>query len=86
MPDRQAGEITQLLQQFRQGDTEAMSQLLPYIYDELKQIAGRCLQPQHVSWQPTAMAHELFVHLFADETPDWENREHFFATASLKIH
>ena len=43
------------------------------------------MSSQHASWQPTALAHELFIHLLEGETYDWENREHFFATASLKM-
>lgn len=85
MSEKLPGEITQLLQRFRQGDAEALSQLLPMIYEELRKVARQCVSSQAASWQPTALAHELFIHLLEGETYDWENREHFFATASLKM-
>ncbi len=85
MSEKLPGEITQLLQRFRQGDAEALSQLLPMIYEELRKVARQCLNAQPASWQPTALAHELFIHLLEGETYDWQNRQHFFATASLKM-
>ena len=83
--ERQAGEITQLLRRYRQGDVEALAELTPFIYDELKNIARRYVNSPHASWQPTALTHELFVHLLRGEPYDWQNSEHFFATASLKM-
>ena len=85
MSEKLPGEITQLLQRFRQGDAEALSQLLPMIYEELRKVARQCVSSQHASWQPTALAHELFIHLLEGETYDWKDSEHFFATASLKM-
>jgi RNA polymerase sigma factor (TIGR02999 family) len=85
MSERQLGEVTLLLQRFRQGDTEALNQLLPLVYDELRRAARHCLAAQPASWQPTALAHELLLRLLEGETYDWQNSEHFFATASLKM-
>ena len=85
MPEKIPGEITLLLQRFRQGEAEALSQLLPLVYEELRKVARHCVNSQQASWQPTALAHELFIHLLEGETSDWKDSEHFFATASLKM-
>ncbi len=85
MPEKLPGEITQLLLRFRQGEADALSQLLPIVYEELRKVARQCVSSQHTSWQPTALAHELFIHLLEGETYDWKDSEHFFATASLKM-
>jgi RNA polymerase sigma factor (TIGR02999 family) len=79
------GDITQLLQQFRHGDAAALWQVMPMVYDELRSIARQCVKAEQASWQPTALAHELIVGFFEGHPPDWQNREHFFATASLKM-
>jgi RNA polymerase sigma-70 factor, ECF subfamily len=78
-------EITNWLQLHKQGDPDALHQLWPLIYDELRALARRWLTSQHVSWQPTTLANELFVQLFDGEPPNWENSQHFFGTASLKL-
>lgn len=82
-------EITLLLQRHRQGDPEALHQLLPFVYGELKRLARYWLHAQPSQgaevWQPTALVNELFVRLFAGPAPQWNDRQHFFNTASLRL-
>lgn len=86
-------EITLLLQRHRQGDPEALHQLLPFVYGELKRLARYWLRVQPPNgaasgaelWQPTALVNELFARLFAGPPPQWNDRQHFFNTASLRL-
>ena len=53
-------EVTQLLQQWQQGQPAALEQLLPIIYHELQKLAGAYLRrerPDH-TLQPTALINE----------------------------
>lgn len=88
MNELQDGEITLLLKRHREGDPAALHQLLPIVYSELRRLAGHWLRKQPPGsaeiWQPTELVNELFVRLF-DAPPNWQNRQHFFGTASLRM-
>jgi len=77
-------EITALLRAHAAGDTDALDQLLPRVYDELRSIArGRLRRerPDH-TLAPTEVVHEAFLKLLPVDHVDWQNRAHFFAIAS----
>ena len=79
-------EVTDLLIAWRGGDTSALSQLLPLVYRELKQIATRFLRGEsdHRSLETTALVHEAYLRLIEIERVQWQDRSHFFAvTAQL---
>jgi RNA polymerase sigma factor (TIGR02999 family) len=77
-------EITQLLEKAQKGDAHAIHNLLPLVYDELRKVAA------HKMWnevsghtlQPTALVHEAWLRLAGDDTPQFENRAHFFGAAA----
>src|SRR6516165_1716893 len=78
-------EVTRILSAIKQGDPQAASQLLPLVYDELRQLAAHRLahQPPGQTLQPTALVHEAYLRLVGDpEGHDWDNRGHFFAAAA----
>lgn len=80
------GDITRLLQQVRAGNPEAQSKLLPLVYGELRRIAAyhmRGERPGH-TLQPTALVHEAYMRLVAQDT-DWHDRAHFFAIAAQSM-
>ena len=80
--------ITQLLGRAAQGDAAATNELIPLVYDELRNLASHYLQNEHHrnhTLQPTALAHEAYMRLVGDEEVVWENRAHFFAAASQAI-
>jgi RNA polymerase sigma-70 factor, ECF subfamily len=82
--NRDPSEITALLQQIRQGDLAAESDLIPLIYDQLRAIARNQMgreRPDH-TLQPTILVHEAFLQLVGNSQIDWCNRAHFFALAS----
>jgi RNA polymerase sigma factor (TIGR02999 family) len=84
-----AANVTELLADWRQGDTSALTRLTPLIYAELRRIAHRYVQreAQSQTLQTTALVNELYLRLAKQEHPDWQDRKHFFAaTAQVMRH
>src|SRR4051794_22817165 len=78
-------ELTRILSALQQGDPRAAAQLLPLVYDELRQLAARKLAQEKPgqTLQPTALVHEAYLRLVgADPGQPWESRGHFFAAAA----
>jgi RNA polymerase sigma-70 factor, ECF subfamily len=82
-PDAQT-EITYLLGQLGANDSEAESRLIRLIYDDLRRMASNYLRSERSNHtlQPTALVHEAYLRLVGGPQVNWQNREHFFATAS----
>lgn len=78
------GDVTQILERARNGDSSAADELLPLIYDELRRLAAAKMARENPgqTLQPTALVHEAWLRLGADEQPVWQNRAHFLAAAS----
>jgi RNA polymerase sigma factor (TIGR02999 family) len=79
------GEITQILNAIKEGDPGAASQLLPLVYDELRQLAAHRLagQTPGQTLQPTALVHEAYLRLVGDLGGEyWDSRGHFFAACA----
>lgn len=78
-------DVTQILNEIENGDTEASSRLLPLVYDELRRLAARQLVGERPgqTLQATALVHEAYVRLVSGEQPDqWHSRRHFFHAAA----
>lgn len=76
--------ITQLLKQAQAGDKESLDELLPLVYQELRQLASKHLsneRPNH-TLQATALVHETYLRLIDQHSVDWSNRAHFFSIAA----
>src|SRR5215204_3099923 len=69
MSEKQSSEITQILQDWNEGNEEAKERLLPFVYDELKRQARVLMSRERSNHtlQPTALVHEAFVRL-ADQS------------------
>lgn len=82
MPSR--GEVTELLKRLRGGSQEALDELFPLLYQELRQIARRRMrnERQGHTLGPTGLVHEAYVRLLASEAIRAEDRGQFFAAAS----
>src|SRR5262245_46776337 len=78
-------EVTRILSAIEQGDPAAAGQLLPLVYDELRQLAAQRLareQPGQ-TLQATALVHEAYLRLVgAEQAQHWDSRGHFFAAAA----
>jgi RNA polymerase sigma factor (TIGR02999 family) len=78
-------EATRILSAVAQGDPHAAEQLLPLVYDELRQLAAQKLAQEKPgqTLQATALVHEAYLRLVGSETAQrWDNRGHFFAAAA----
>jgi RNA polymerase sigma factor (TIGR02999 family) len=78
------GEITLLLHKVGAGDASAADQILPLVYHELRKLAAAKMarETPGQTLQPTALVHEVWLRLGADDQPDWKNRAHFFSAAA----
>ncbi len=79
-----APDVTQLLADWQTGDDQALEELLPLIYGELRQRASRYLrgERQGHTLQTHDLVHETFLRLVDQRHVDWRNRSHFFAIAA----
>jgi RNA polymerase sigma factor (TIGR02999 family) len=77
-------DVTQLLRQWSDGNQQALSELLPLIYDELRRVAHQYLHREHPdqTLQTTALVHEAYLKLIDQRSVEWQNRAHFFAIAA----
>lgn len=76
--------VTELLRVWGRGDSSALDQLLPVVYDELRRQAARHLRRERGghTLQPTALVHEAFLRLVNQKNVEWQNRAHFFGIAA----
>jgi RNA polymerase sigma factor (TIGR02999 family) len=78
-------DVTRILSAIEQGDPHAADQLLPLVYEELRQLAAQklALEKPGQTLQATALVHEAYVRLVdVEKAPHWNNRGHFFAAAA----
>lgn len=84
MEQHPPSEVSLLLQDWRNGDCQALDALLPLVYKELRRLAHFQLQkerPDH-TLQSAALVHEAYLRLIGLNAPQWESRTHFFAIAA----
>src|SRR5262249_30219833 len=78
-------DVTGILSAIEQGDPSAAEQLLPLVYDELRQLAAQKLAQEKPgqTLQPTALVHEAYLRLVdVEQAQHWNSRGHFFAAAA----
>src|SRR5205823_13770250 len=76
--------VTQLLMDWSNGDSAALVELTPLVYEELRRIAHRHMggqRPNH-TLQTTALVNEAYLRLADQTNPRWQNRAHFVAVAA----
>ncbi len=77
--------VTGILQAIEGGDPQAVEQLLPLVYDELRSLAAAKLAREKPgqTLQPTALVHEAYLRLVKPAGGRaWDSRGHFFAAAA----
>src|ERR1035441_1222100 len=81
-----ASRITRLLCAWRSGDSNAMDELMPLVYHQLRALASRYMRLERTGHTlgPTALVHEAYLKLLSSETP-WEDRVHFMAIAAITM-
>ena len=78
-------DVNQILSAIEQGDPHAAEQLLPLVYDELRNLAATKLGQEKPgqTLQATALVHEAYLRLVgSDSDQQWQSRGHFFAAAA----
>src|SRR4029077_4691945 len=78
-------EVTRVLSAIEQGDPHAAEQLLPLVYQELRQLAAQKLAQENPgqTLEATALGHEAYLRLVGvDKAQHWDSRGHFFAAAA----
>ena len=78
-------DVTRILSAIEQGDAQAVEQLLPLVYDELRELAAHKMAQENPgqTLQATALVHEAYMRLVdAESARQWDSRGHFFAAAA----
>lgn len=76
--------ITKLLIDWRNGDQEALNQLMPLVYEELRRMANYYMRNERKghTLQTSALVNEAYLRLVDHENIEWQNRSHFFGLAA----
>jgi RNA polymerase sigma factor (TIGR02999 family) len=76
--------VTALLGDWCRGDHEALEQLLPLVYAELRRMAARQLRSErgNHTLQPTALVHEVYLRLVDQRQVDWQSRAQFYGASA----
>src|SRR5262249_45245143 len=79
-----AADITQLLEQWRQGDRASFDEASSLLYNELHRIAQAYLRgaAPNATLQPTALINEAYIRLAGPTLGAFQDRKHFFALAA----
>jgi RNA polymerase sigma factor (TIGR02999 family) len=77
-------EVTLILQAIGQDEGRTLEELLPLVYEELRQLAAARMSQESAghTLQPTALVHEAWIRLVNDADRSWKNRAYFFAAAA----
>lgn len=77
-------DVTRLLAEWAKGNPQALDDLTPLVYQELRRLASTYLRRERKSHtlQPTALVHEAYLRLVDQKNPNWQNRSHFFGVAA----
>lgn len=77
-------DVTLILQAVSRGEKQASEELLPAVYEELRQMAAARMAREMAghTLQATALVHEAWLRLTDGQAQSWESRAHFFGAAS----
>jgi RNA polymerase sigma factor (TIGR02999 family) len=82
-----SGEITQLLNAARTGQTDALDRLLALVYPSLRGMAAHLLhaERQGHTLQPTALVHEALIRIFLKQDVQIQDRAHMMILAGRQM-
>lgn len=83
-PSDPMADITRLLKHAREGDESAENELLPLVYEKLREIARQQLRKARgqETLNPTALVHEAYLKLLQGRDITYRDRQHFYAVSS----
>jgi RNA polymerase sigma factor (TIGR02999 family) len=78
------GDVTRLLERWREGDPEVLENLIPLVYSQLHRIAKGYMRHEREdhTLQPTALVNEVYMRLLNQRKITWHDRGHFFTFAA----
>src|SRR5262245_48550389 len=79
--------VAQLVEGARRGDEQALSALMPLVYEELRRLAASYMRRERPGQtvQATALVHDAYIRLMQDSKLSWQNRSHFFGIAARSM-
>jgi RNA polymerase sigma factor (TIGR02999 family) len=79
--------VTDLLQAVNSGSQSPRDELIAVVYDELRRLADSYLRAERAdhTLQPTALVHEAYLRLLAQDNVRWRNRDHFIGVAATMM-
>ncbi|MEL7496735.1 MAG: ECF-type sigma factor [Planctomycetota bacterium] len=81
-----SSEITEILDRITDGHRDAVNELIPLVYEQMKRIAANALSTGgSEACNPTELVHETYIRLIGNEKLAWQNRSHFFGACSTVI-
>jgi RNA polymerase sigma factor (TIGR02999 family) len=82
--DEPDGDVTILLQRWRNGEPAALESLIPLVYSQLHTIANGYMHRERDdhTLQPTSLVNEVYMRLLKQRKVTWFDRVHFFVFAS----
>ena len=85
-PGSPLATVSQLRDELRAGRTEALDQILPLVYDELRRTARRelAVRPSD-TLSATGLVHEVYLKFSRSEGAAWQNRAHFLSVAAIAM-
>ncbi len=80
-------QVTVLLQDYHNGNVQAIEKLVPIIYDQLKAIAHRFMVKENANHtlNTTGLVHEAYLRILAQENNNYQNRSHFYAIVATTM-
>jgi RNA polymerase sigma factor (TIGR02999 family) len=80
----QPANVTQLLKAWSAGDQQALADLTPQVYRELRRMAAGHIRREAPgqTLPATALVHEVFLRLVEVDSVTWQDRAHFFAVSA----
>jgi RNA polymerase sigma factor (TIGR02999 family) len=78
------GDVTGLLLEWRGGNEDALSRLIPLVHEELHRLADRYIQRERAghTLQATALVNEAYLRLIDAKRVQWRDRAHFLAISA----
>jgi RNA polymerase sigma factor (TIGR02999 family) len=78
------GEVTRLLERWREGDPDVLESLIPLVYGQLHRIAQGYMRREREdhTLQPTALVNEVYMRLLSQRKVNWHDRGHFYTFAA----
>ena len=84
MSQAEPTDVTRLLLSWSGGDKNALNEILPLVYRELRRLAAAYLRRERHdhTLQPTALVHEAYLRLVDQDRIDCHTRAQFFGIAA----